>query len=210
MYDLPYHKESNPEVIREFIEKHPFAFLSGCNAENQPVATQVPAFYEEREGGKYLSGHIMKGTDHHKAFDQNDQVLVVLSGPHSYVSGSWYSDPHIPSTWNYMCVHCKGKIRFLDGEAIADMLRKTSMHFEDNNPDSPTVYDHIPERYKEMAMKSIVAFEIKVEEINTVFKLSQDRDEQSFKNIIAKLREQGDNGRELAMEMEKRAGQLFR
>src|SRR5829696_1604347 len=114
MYDLPYHKEKNEQVIKEFIGKYPFAFLSGCDAENRPVATQVPVFIEEKGGKKILRGHIMKNTDHHKAFVENENVLVVFTGPHSYVSATWYKDPNQASTWNYMSVHAKGKIRFLD------------------------------------------------------------------------------------------------
>ena len=114
MYNLPYYKERNEEVIKQFIADNPFAFLSGCDAENKPVATQVPVFMVEEEGKKILQGHIMKGTDHYKAFLQNQNVLVVFTGPHSYVSATWYSDPHIASTWNYLSVHARGIIRYLD------------------------------------------------------------------------------------------------
>ena len=79
MYNLPYYKEHDDEVIKDFIAKHPFAFLTGCNNKNAPVVTQVPIFFEERDGKKYLSGHIMKNTDHHKAFEHNEQVLAVFS-----------------------------------------------------------------------------------------------------------------------------------
>ena len=97
MYDLPYHKETDPQVIQAFIEEHPFALLSGCDAEQRPVATQVPLFLEERDGKPVLRGHIMKNTDHHKAFLQNANVLAVFTGKHTHVSGTWYSNPHTPS-----------------------------------------------------------------------------------------------------------------
>lgn len=96
MYDLPYHKERDEQVIQAFIEQHPFAFLTGCDAANKPVATQVPLFLEEKEGRIFLSGHIMKNTDHHKAFLQNENVLAVFTGNHTYVSATWYSNPHLP------------------------------------------------------------------------------------------------------------------
>ncbi len=118
MYDLPYYKEHNEQVIKEFIDQHPFAFLSGCDSENKPVATQVPVFIEEHNGRKILRGHIMKNTDHHKAFLHNENVLVVFTGNHTYVSATWYSNPHTASTWNYMSVHAKGIIKFLDDSAL--------------------------------------------------------------------------------------------
>jgi len=209
MYDLPYHKEKDPQVIKAFIDQHPFAFLSGCDAANQPVATQVPVFIEENDGRKILRGHIMKNTDHHKAFLHNKKVLVVFTGHHTYVSGTWYSDPYIASTWNYMSVHIKGTIRFLDDSGLEDVLRKTSLHFENHNKESTTIFDNLPPDFKQRVMKAIVAFEIEVKEMDTVFKLSQDRDFKSYQNIKEKLKQQGEDGQMVAAEMEKRSRKLF-
>jgi transcriptional regulator len=56
MYDLPYHKAQNKQDITEFVARYPFAFLTGCDAGNKPVATQVPVFIEERKGKLFLTG----------------------------------------------------------------------------------------------------------------------------------------------------------
>lgn len=209
MYDLPYYKEKNEFVINEFIAKYPFAMLTGCDKENKPVATQIPVFIEESKGRKVLRGHIMKNTDHHKAFTNNQNVLVVFSGHHTYVSGTWYSNPYTPSTWNYMSVHVKGIIRFLDDNALIDALRMTTLHFENHNQQSTTIYDNLPSDLTQRLMKAIVAFEIEVQEIDTVFKLSQDRDAKSYVNIIKHLKQQGENGQVIAAEMEKRRKMVF-
>ena len=209
MYKLPYHKEQNEQVIKEFIDQYPFAFLTGCNSENKPVATQVPVFIEEKDGRKILSGHIMKNTDHHKAFLHNENVLVVFTGRHTYVSGTWYSNPNMASTWNYMSVQAKGIIRFLDNAALEEVLRKTSLHFENYNQQSETVFDNLPLEFKQRVMNAIVAFEIEVIEMDNVFKLSQDRDFKSYHNIIEKLKEQGEDGQVIAAEMKKRIKEVF-
>jgi len=209
MYDLPYHKAQNEQVIKEFVDQYPFAFLTGCDRENKPVATQVPVFIEEKNGKKILRGHIMKNTDHHKAFVHNENVLVVFTGKHTYVSATWYSNPYMASTWNYMSVHARGIIRFLDDEALEDALRMTSLHFENYDTRSPTAFDNLPAEFKQRVMKAIVAFEIEVMEMDTVFKLSQDRDLKSYLNIIEKLKEQGGDGQVIAAEMEKRTKDVF-
>ncbi len=209
MYNLPYHKEPNEEEIRNFINKYPFAYLSGCDANNHPVATQVPVFLEEENGHKYLRGHIMKNTDHHKAFVHNNHVLAMFTGKHTYVSGTWYSNPNTPSTWNYMSVHARGNIRFLDEQALIDVLRKTSLHFEDQNAQSSTVFDNLEPDFFDRVKSAIVAFEIEITKMDNVFKLSQDRDKESYVNIIAKLKEKGGDALEIALEMEKRQKQLF-
>jgi len=176
MYNLPYYKEKDPKIIREFIDTHPFAFLTGCDHESKPVATQVPVFIEVGEGKQVLRGHIMKNTDHHKAFLHNENVLVVFTGNHTYVSGTWYSNPHTASTWNYMSVHIKGTLRFLSDDELADVLKKTTLHFENYNRESAAIFDNLPSDYTKQLMKAIAAFEIDIIQMDNVFKLSQDRD----------------------------------
>ena len=209
MYDLPHHKEKNEQVIKEFIARYPFAFLTGCDVDNKPIATQIPVFIEEKDGRLILRGHIMKNTDHHKAFLHNENVLVVFTGHHTYVSGTWYSNPYTPSTWNFMSVHAKGVIRFLDDDALIEVLKMTTLHFENYNPQSTTIYDNLPTDYTQRLMKAIVAFEIEVNAMDTVFKLSQDRDLTSYQNIIHKLKDQDEAGRVIAAEMEKRMKDVF-
>jgi transcriptional regulator len=65
---------------------------------------------EEIDGKKVLRGHFMKNTDHHIAFLQNENVLVVFTGHHTYVRGTWYSNRHKPSTWIFKSVPAKGSI----------------------------------------------------------------------------------------------------
>ena len=209
MYDLPYHKENDNESVLEFMRQHPFIFLTGVDEDNQPVATQVPVFIDEKEGKLYLTGHIMRNTDHHKAFQKNSNVLAVFTGPHTYVSATWYDDPHQASTWNYMSVHAKGTIRFGDYGDLVAILKRLTLFYENNNTASTTVFDNLPSEYTERLMKAIVAFRIEILSIDNVFKLSQNRDEKSFHNIIEKLQGQGSDGEFIAGEMKKRQQQLF-
>lgn len=53
MYNLPYHKEKNPQAIKAFVEQYPFAFLTGCDAENRPIATQIPLFLKRKTASSF-------------------------------------------------------------------------------------------------------------------------------------------------------------
>jgi transcriptional regulator len=191
MYNLSYFKESDPHVVIEFMRKNSFAMLIGCSADNKPVATQIPFFIDERDGKLFLSAHIMRKTDHHLALEHNPHALVVFSGAHTYVSASWYTDPQQASTWNYMSVHARGRVRFLDEPELLKMLERLTTHFE-NNPHSPASFHKLSSEYVNKLIKAIVAFEMEIEQMDNVFKLSQNRDNESQQNIVDKLKSRGD------------------
>ena len=193
MYNVSYFKEKNFKSVLEFMQAHPFVVLNGVDVNGLPVASQVPVLLEIVGETVVIKGHIMRQTDHHKAFEANPDLLCLFVGPSAYVSASWYSNQQVASTWNYATVHARGKIEFLDNEALLDILDKTTAFFE-NNPESPSSYKNLPETYIEQFAKAIIAFKIEIESIEHVFKLSQNRDEASIKNIITKLRKQNNLG----------------
>ncbi len=209
MYNFSYFKEKDQQTILDFLEAHPFAFLTGSDASGKQVATQVPILVEERDGELYLQGHIMRNTDHHKSFVENPNALAVFTGPSAYVSASWYSNPQIGSTWNYMSVHVNGQVRFMSSDELIQFMRKLTLKFEKGNEQSLTIYDNLPDAFLSKMMPAIVGFEIKADRIDNVFKLSQNRDEKSYLNIISKLEEQGGNSALVAQEMKKRKTELF-
>jgi transcriptional regulator len=153
---------------------------------------------------------MMRKQDHQLAFEKNPEVLVVFTGAHTYVSATWYDNPQQASTWNYMSVHARGKIRFRDQQGLEDALKKLTLHYENNNRHSSTIFDNLPEEYRNKLMKSIIAFEIEVSSVENVFKLSQNRDETSFHHIIDKLEAQDEDGKIIAGEMIKRKDQLYK
>lgn len=211
MYSFPYFKEGDPKVVLQFLRDHPFATLTGSFLDGTQVATQIPLMVEVREDGWYVKGHIMRKTDHHQAFLENPNVLALFTGAHTYVSASWYSNPANGSTWNYSSVHLHGKVSFMNDEALIDLMRSLTLHFEDQNELSPTIYDNLPEDYRAQLLKAIVGIEIKVENLQQVFKLSQNRDEASYLNIIQQLEKKQEPGHAalVAAEMRKRKDQLF-
>jgi transcriptional regulator len=209
MYNFSYFKEQDKQVLLEFINDYPFAFLTGSDSSGKQVATQIPVLLAQRDGQWFIQGHLMRNTDHHKAFKENPQALAVFTGPHSYVSATWYKDQQSGSTWNYMSVHVKGEIKFLPKADLISFMKKLTLKFEDNNANSPTIFDNLPDDYLNKMMPGIVLFEIKVEQMENVFKLSQNKDEQSYRNIIARLLEKGGSSALVANEMKKRMDKLF-
>ncbi|RYY30766.1 MAG: FMN-binding negative transcriptional regulator [Chitinophagaceae bacterium] len=204
MYNLPEYKEKDQGRIRTFMEENPFILLCGVASDATPVATHLPVLIREDDAGNiYLVGHMMKGTDHYKAFVDNPSVLGIFSGAHTYVSASWYTNQQTGSTWNYMTVHAKGKLSFVDKNTLRTILSDTTYQFE-NNPASPSLFEHLPEEYIEKLIKAIEGFRIDIISLEHVFKLSQNRDEKSYDNIIAKLEAGDPQSKQIASEMKTR------
>jgi transcriptional regulator len=209
MYNFSYFKDNDKTRLLKFIDDYPFAFLTGSFQSGKQVATQIPVLKEVRDGELYLQGHIMRKTDHHKAFMENPQALLVFTGPHAYVSASWYSNPQIGSTWNYMSIHVAGEIKFMPDDGLVSFMKKLTLHFEKGNTSSPTYFNNLPDEFLNKMLPAIVGFEIKASSIENVFKLSQNRDEKSYMNIIAQLERQGGDGALVASEMRERKKELF-
>jgi len=210
MYDYPHYKEHDRQKVIQFMREHSFVTLIGCSNDGRIEATQIPVIIEEKGERIFISGHIAKKSDHHKSFLDNPNVLVLFTGEHTYVSGTWYSgNPRQASTWNYISVHARGRLNFLGESELVELLKNLSLHFENNNTSSSTIYDNLPADYRERLVKAIVAFEIEVTELDNVYKLSQNRDEKSYDNIVKELKEREGDAKQIGNLMEERKSGIF-
>jgi transcriptional regulator len=206
MYKLPYYTEADQDKVIDFIKANAFATVIGIG-DNAPVATQIPLTIENKDGKLFLQGHITRKTDHHQAFEKNKKVLVLFTGPHCFVSASWYTNPLGASTWNYMTVQAKGTLSFLDEAGTYNAIKVLSDHY--TGTDAAGSFDNIPKEYIDQMLKAIIGFSIEVEHLEHTFKLSQNRDLESKKNIIAELQQRGDaNSLQIAEEMQQRINQF--
>ncbi len=204
MYKIPYFTEQNEEEVLRFMEQYPLATLIGSEA-GKSVATQVPLLMRRNtDQSLSLRGHMMRHTDHHLVFENNPDVLALFAGPNCYVSASWYEERGSGSTWNYVTVHVRGTLRFTDESQTIQLLADLTRKFEEEQ-ERPQMLEDLSGQYVTNAIKAIAGFEIEVKEIYPVFKLSQNQNEQSHKNIIDQLQKRARYGdREIAQMMEAR------
>jgi len=179
-----YKNENNKEII-DFIQKNSFGIL--INQTNGKLwATHIPLELETNKTGKQvLYGHLSKENPQWESFAENDKVLAIFSGPHSYISSSWYDHENVP-TWNYIAVHLYGTIKIIEGEAVIESLKKLVNKYEKNS-ENPVRVEDLSKKTM-MQTRGIVAFEIEIEEIQAKHKLSQNRDEKNYDNIILELK----------------------
>ena len=184
MYTPEIYKNENQEEIKKFLQENSFGIL--INQTNRKLcATHIPLELDTNENGNdILWGHISKENPQWKGFIDNDQILAVFSGPHSYISSSWYDHENVP-TWNYIAVHVYGKIKIIEGEAVIQSLKKLVDKYEQNS-ENPVRVEDLSKKTM-MQSRGIVAFEIEITEIQATKKLSQNRDEKNHQNIISEL-----------------------
>lgn len=182
--------------IKHIIEQNSFATVVTCS-EGRPTATHVPLRFVEHGGKGKLQGHMAKANPHWRILEQEQQSLAIFAGPNSYVSPRWYDHVNVP-TWNYVAVHIYGKARLITDEQELHALMKGLVDRYEGDPMTPIEPDKrytvegLPPDFLESQMKGIVGFEISVDEVQASFKLSQNRDQKNYENVVAELRKSGD------------------
>jgi transcriptional regulator len=171
MYKNPQFEEKDTEKLVAFMQANAFITLIGFDGD-YPVATQIPVKVELRDGKVYLIGHVMKKTDHHQAYAKNENVLALFTGAHAYISASVYQDPAVASTWNYSSIQAKGKIKLLNDVETREVIKELTNRYE-NPGTSKAAFHHMSEEYIEKNLKAISGFEILVQSMTGVFKLSK-------------------------------------
>ncbi|MFV8353531.1 FMN-binding negative transcriptional regulator [Flavobacterium sp. XS2P14] len=190
MYTPEIYKNENQEEIKKFLLDNSFGIL--INQTNGKLcATHIPLELETTtEGHDILYGHISAENPQAEGLRNNDEVLAVFSGPHSYISSSWYDHENVP-TWNYIAVHVYGKIKIIEGEAVIESLKKLVDKYEKNSQNPIRVEDLSKKTM--MQSRGIVAFEIEITEIQATKKMSQNRDDKNYQNIISELKKINSN-----------------
>ena len=189
MYTPKLNRNANIEDHKKFIHENGFGLLIN-NVDGKPWATHIPMVLSE--DGTRLTGHVARGNAQWKSFNTNPDVLAVFSGPHAYISSSWYDHENVP-TWNYIAVHVSGKAKITEGEETLDSLKELTNKYEKASA-CPVHVENMSPKFLEVEVRGIVSFEIQIEKIETTYKLSQNRDDKNYKTVVEKLEERNDDG----------------
>jgi transcriptional regulator len=190
VYLPPAFTETRPEVLIAHIERYDFALLVSHGAQGL-VASHVPFLVERRGHELHLQGHLAKPNPQVVDLRAGGEVLTVFSGPHAYVSPSWYaSGPAVP-TWNYAAVHACGPVRAVDDrEWLRHFLHRLAQRHEAGYAAPWRMADQ-PDAYVGAMLNGIVGFEIRVTRLEGKFKLSQNRPAADRPRIVAALEAAG-------------------
>jgi transcriptional regulator len=189
MYIPELYRNENQEDIQNFIHENGFGILVN-QTDGKLWATHIPLLLEEKNGKQILVGHVSKENPQAESFKTNDDVLVIFSGVHTYISSSWYDHENVP-TWNYLAVHFYGKVKLHSLEESIEALKKLVNKYEAKS-EKPVRIEDLSKKTMLQA-RGIVSFEIEITAVEAKKKLSQNRDDKNYQTIISKLENSNDN-----------------
>ncbi|WP_328364283.1 FMN-binding negative transcriptional regulator [Streptomyces sp. NBC_00445] len=166
----------DPGWIRDLVRAHPWATLISHTAGHGLVVSHLPVLVEDTaDAAPTFLGHLA-ATDAEKHELGSHEVVVVLQGPHGYISPTWYEEtPHVP-TWNFTVLHVRGRPEVLDPADTYDVLSATVDHFEDRLPE-PWRLARV-EDYARRIAGGVTGFRLPATRVTAKAKLSQDEREE--------------------------------
>ncbi|AYZ13910.1 FMN-binding negative transcriptional regulator [Chryseobacterium arthrosphaerae] len=193
------YRSEDMDVMREIIKENSFALL--ISSVDKIRATHSMMMLNENDPENvYIETHISRVNPQARTLKNGDEVLCDFLGSHAYISSSWYDHINV-STWNYEAVQIYGKVELMSHDELYAHLEKLTSKYE-NFQQCPVMVKDMGKEFVEKEMKGAFGMKILPTEIFIKQKLSQNRKENDFQNIILHLEESADdNARKIAEKM---------
>jgi transcriptional regulator len=181
--------ESDLPTLHEFIEQNSFGLLVSQH-DGSPFATHLPLLLD-RTSGQFgtLLGHVARANPQWEQIS-NQRALAVFSGPHAYISPTWYEAENVVPTWNYVAVHAYGRVSLVGDQDLLDIVRRSVELYEGSMPRPWSLGES--NTYLERRLKQIVGFRIEIDRIEGKWKLNQNHPVERREKVIRALDECGD------------------
>jgi transcriptional regulator len=181
--------ESDLAALDALLERDAFVTLIS-SVDGAPFATHLPVLYR-RDGDRIqVSGHWARPNPQWRQI-AGQNVLMIVHGPHAYISPNWYADPSVRvPTWNYAVAHLYGGVEvFDDVGALQSLVATLTARYEDGDtgwrfPESA------PDEVR--ALAGIVGFRFDVQRVELKFKLNQNHPDANIRGAIRGLMARGD------------------
>ena len=189
MYVPPHFAEPDLAALHDLIERHSFGLLVS-RAGGVPFATHLPLLLDRTAGPHgMLIGHVARSNPQWREL-AGQTALAVFTGPHAYVSPTWYEAPNTVPTWNYAAVHVYGKTQLVeDRDGVLDIVRRSVAVYEAAMT-RPWAFDG-PPTYVDRLLAQVVGFRLEIEAIEGKWKLGQNHPADRRERVVRALRERG-------------------
>lgn len=197
MRHTPTYLMTDPEEVKRLIRNHPWAtFVSPVDGEL--VASHYPVILDQTasEGSDItILSHFGRPDDELHELGQH-QVLVIIQGPHDYVSPSWYPPGELIPTWNHVTAHLYGAPQVLPEEENYAALGQLTDYFERHQPHGRSLSED--ETATRRAARGTKGLRMRVDRFDARAKLSQNKSPDVVATIADHL---ADRNPQLAQQM---------
>ena len=203
----PSWRVSDPDAAAELMSRHPFAYL--FTAQSDLRSTRIPFIADIEEGRPVrLRAHLNEQNPQVQNLD-GARVLIVFSGPSTYVSPHWRIEPTRGGTYDYEEVRVYGAARIVtDIQFFRRLIDDLSALIE---PQYAEVGDYpvwqtsmAPEGYVERLFPAVTPFEVEIESVEAISKLHQQFPPEDRRSIADHLsRAHRDDSRAIAEKIRK-------
>ena len=173
--------------VKRLVRENPWTTYVS-NTSNGLVASHYATLLEETAGGISIVSHFGRPDERLHELGEHE-VLVIVQGPHGYISPGWYAEGDIIPTWNHVTAHLYGVPEILSDEENYAVLQRLVDHFERRMPE-PRSLDLDPEMTRRVALGT-VGLRIRVTRFDARLKLSQNKPAEVRETIVAGLRGDG-------------------
>ncbi|MGK6343979.1 FMN-binding negative transcriptional regulator [Chryseobacterium sp. DT-3] len=192
------YRSEDLDLMREIIRDNAFALLIS-SVEKIRATHSMMMLNEDDPENIYVETHISRANPQAKTLKDGDEVLCDFLGAHTYISSSWYDHLNV-STWNYEAVQVYGKVQLMNHDELYQHLEKLTSKYE-NFQKCPVMVKDMGREFVEKEMKGAFGLKIIPTEIFIKQKLSQNRKDHDYQNIISELENSDENGRKIAEKM---------
>jgi len=176
--------------MRRIVDLHPWATLVTATDEGL-VASHYAVLLDDERDDLTIVGHVGKPDDLIHDLGARE-ILVILQGPHGYVSPGWYGDrPGVP-TWNFVAIHLRGIPEVLSSDEILRVLDRLVARFEAPMPEPRMLWESPNDsEFVERLESGTVGFRLTPTSVSAKRKLSQNRPVELVDRIIRELDAEG-------------------
>ncbi|MCU1508239.1 MAG: transcriptional regulator [Glaciihabitans sp.] len=203
MRHTPAYVITDPEEVKRLVRNNPWATIVS-NTATGLVASHYPVVLEEGADGISLVSHVGRPDERLLELGQHE-ILVIIQGPHGYVSPSWYDNGEVIPTWNHATAHLYGVPEILTEEENFRVLTSLVDHFEHHVEHPRSLHDD--EDASRRTAKGTVGIRLVVTRFDARLKLSQNKPAEVVDRIVTALEGGGPFASEaLAEEMRRTRG----
>lgn len=181
---------ADPAAIKELIRENPWAILVS-NPSGGLVASHYPVVVDESRDELAIISHVGRPDDLVHELGQHE-VLLIIQGPHGYISPGWYDSAGAVPTWNYVTAHLTGVPEILPDDENFRMLGLLVDHFEDRMPEPRRMLEAPADaEYARRVVGGTVGFRLTPTKLVGKAKLSQNKPQAVVDSVIAGLEGDG-------------------